>query len=157
MQASAHRADPVSFTHRVNIRGHELTVDEPANVGGGDEGPSPQELLAASLATCMAITMEMYAKRKGWDIGVVDVTAQYTLAERGAPTRFSVEITLPARTTPEQRERLLAIAARCPVHRTLEGEVVVDQHVAIAGTDPVPASPPPERLEEPSHGTLSRT
>ena len=56
------------FTHDVKVRKHQMTADEPEDTGGEDMGPSPQELLAASLASCTAITMEMYAKRKGWNV-----------------------------------------------------------------------------------------
>ena len=62
------------------------TADEPKDEGGEDAGPSPQELLAASLASCTAITMEMYAQRKGWDIGDVTVDVDYEPAQRGSPT-----------------------------------------------------------------------
>ena len=85
------------FTHTVEIRGgdHVLTADEPRKEGGNDEGPSPQELLAASLASCTAITIEMYAKRKGWNIGEVEVDVDYEPAQRGSPTKFHQVIRLP--------------------------------------------------------------
>ena len=81
--ATATRAE--GFRHTVKIRQHDLTTDEPLDVGGSDEGPSPLELLAGSLAACTATTMEMYAARKNWDIGGVEVTCEYTPAERGCP------------------------------------------------------------------------
>ncbi|MEV9488582.1 OsmC family protein, partial [Klebsiella pneumoniae] len=87
MKATARRASATGFTHRVGIRNHQLIADEPVEQGGDDEGPSPQELLAASLATCTAVTVEMYAKRKGWDIGPLEVVCDYTPAERGCPTK----------------------------------------------------------------------
>ena len=77
------------LTHDVKAGDHALTVDEPVESGGQDEGPSPQELLAAALASCTAITMEMYAQRKGWDAGGLAVDVAYTPAERGCPTRSS--------------------------------------------------------------------
>ncbi len=123
MKQARARQTGTTFTHRVTIRQHELTVDEPAEVGGEDQGPSPQELLAASLASCTAITMEMYARRKGWEIGPVEVTCEYGPAEPGAPTIFSLVLRLPSACTDEQAERLRTIAAKCPVHRTLDGEV----------------------------------
>jgi putative redox protein len=126
MKATAHRAAGRTFTHSVDIRSHALVVDEPAERGGEDDGPSPQELLAASLASCTAITMEMYAKRKGWDIGQLEVAVEYSPAERGCPTKFKLDLRLPATCTEEQRERLQVIAAKCPVHRTLEGEVMFE-------------------------------
>jgi putative redox protein len=131
MRATAHRNTSRSFTHRVDIRAHHLTVDEPTDQGGDDEGPGPQELLAASLASCTAITMEMYAKRKGWDIGPVEVQVDYTPAERGCPTRFKLALRLPSTCSEEQVERLQVIAAKCPVHRTLEGEVMFDDKIEL--------------------------
>ena len=113
----------------VKIRDHELTSDEPPSHGGEDTGPSPQELLAASLASCTAITMEMYAQRKGWDIGDVEVAVDYTPAERGTPTRFNLVMRFPDSLSDEQVERLQVIAAKCPVHRTLDGEVMFDERV----------------------------
>ena len=125
----ANAARETTFRHTVTVRGHDLTVDEPTESGGTDAGPSPQELLAASLASCTAVTMEMYAQRKGWDIGGVEVSAEYTPAERGCPTRFSIVMRLPEGLSDEQVERLRVIAAKCPVHRTLDGEVMFDERV----------------------------
>lgn len=120
-----------TFTHDIAVRGHTLRADEPIEAGGGDDAPSPQELLAASLASCTAITMEMYAKRKGWEIGRIAVEAEYAPAERGAPTRFRLTLKLPADLTEEQLERLSVIAAKCPVHRTLDGEVMFDERIEL--------------------------
>lgn len=137
MKATARRSESGSFTHSVDIRSHNLTVDETPDHDGDDEGPNPQELLAASLASCTAITMEMYAKRKGWDIGPVEVAVDYTPAERGCPTRFKLELRIPKDCTPEQRERLQVIAAKCPIHRTLEGEVMFEDKVSLVdGAEP---------------------
>jgi len=128
MKATARRDDR-TFKHTVQVREHQLTVDEPLEDGGEDTGPDPQELLAVSLASCTAITMEMYAARKGWDIGHVEVDAQYTPAERGCPTRFEVVLRLPDDLPEEQVERLRVIAAKCPVHRVLDGEVMFAERV----------------------------
>jgi putative redox protein len=127
MKAIATRSG--SLRQAIRIRDHQLTIDEPTDKGGGDTGPSPQEMLAASLAACTAITMEMYAKRKGWDVGDVEVSCDYTPAERGCPTRFNLVTRFPDTLTEEQVERLRVIAAKCPVHRTLEGEVMFDERV----------------------------
>ena len=115
----------------VAIRNHRVTADEPREHGGEDTGPSPQELLAASLASCTAITMEMYAERKGWDVGEISVDVDYEPAHRGSPTRFAMTVSLAKELPEEQRERLLQIAAKCPVHRTLEGEVMFDERVEL--------------------------
>ena|SRR5579875_155913 len=146
MKATARRSASRTFTHSVDIRSHHLTVDEPPDREGDDEGPNPQELLAASLATCTAITMEMYAKRKGWDIGRVEVGVDYTPAERGCPTKFKLDLRLPKNITPEQRERLQVIAAKCPIHRTLEGEVMFEDNVSLIDSDQAPDDKPrPDR------------
>jgi putative redox protein len=130
MRAIARRENG-SLRHDVEIRAHRVTADEPEDNGGEDTGPSPQELLAASLASCTAITMEMYARRKGWALGEVVVDVDYEPAQRGSPTRFSMEVRLPKELPEDQRERLLQIAAKCPVHRTLEGEVMFDERVEL--------------------------
>jgi putative redox protein len=132
MKATARRKTRNAFAHQVEVRQHQLIADEPTDHGGDDDGPSPQELLAASLASCTAITIEMYAKRKGWNLGPVEVECEYTPAERGCPTKFKIDFRLPDGCTDEQVERLKVIAAKCPVHRTLEGEVMFEDHVHVA-------------------------
>ena len=120
------------LTHDVSVRKHRMTADEPEDHGGEDQGPSPQELLAASLASCTAITIEMYAKRKGWNVDGLEVDVDYTPAERGCATNFKLVMKMPAHLSEEQAERLQTIAAKCPVHRTLEGEVFFDERVELA-------------------------
>jgi putative redox protein len=131
MRATARRENG-KFSHDVAIRDHRVTADEPEENGGDDAGPSPQELLAASLASCTAITIEMYAKRKNWEIGDVQVDVNYEPAHRGSPTKFAMEVQLPKELPAEQREKLMQIAAKCPVHRTLEGEVMFEERVKLA-------------------------
>ena len=75
--------------------------------------------------------MEMYAKRKGWNIGPVEVQCEYSPAERGCPTKFRIDLRLPSGLSEEQIERLRVIAAKCPVHRTLDGEVMFDERVEL--------------------------
>jgi putative redox protein len=127
MRASAQRVQ--AFRHIVKVRDHRMGVDEPGDKGGDDTGPSPQELLAASLASCTAVTMEMYADRKGWNIGDLEVVCEYTPAERGCPTRFSLVLRFPPGLNDDQVAKLKIIAAKCPVHRTLDGEVMFDERV----------------------------
>ncbi len=133
MRAIARRTDG-TLKHEIEFGGehdHRVVADEPPDHGGTDEGPSPQELLAASLASCTAITIEMYAKRKGWDIGDVAVDVNYEPAQRGSPTRFELVVKLPKELPDEQRDKLLTIVNRCPVHRTLEGEVMFEERVEL--------------------------
>jgi putative redox protein len=128
MKARARRENG-TFKHDLEIREHHMTADEPEENGGDDSGPSPQELLAASLASCTAITIEMYANRKGWQIGDLEVNVDYEPAQRGSPTKFRMEVRMPKELPEDQRERLMQIAAKCPVHRVLEGEVMFDEKV----------------------------
>ena len=127
MKATARRS--ASFTHTVAIRDHHVVIDEPRERGGDDEGPSPEEMLAASLASCTAVTMEMYAQRKGWDVGPVEVDVQYSPAERGCPTKFELVLHLPSQLADDQVDQLRVIAAKCPIHRTLDGEVMFSERV----------------------------
>src|SRR5215204_7029046 len=130
MRATARR-EAGSLRHAVEMRDHTLVADEPKDQGGENSGPSPQELLAASLASCTAITMEMYAQRKGWDIGDVAVHVDYEPAQRGSPTRFRMRVDFPKELPEDQRERLMQIGAKCPVHRVLEGEVMFEETVEL--------------------------
>jgi putative redox protein len=113
------------FAHEVEIEGgHSLLVDEPLEAGGTNRGPSPSRLLASSLASCIAITMEMYAERKGWDLGAIEVDVDVDY-EGQVPRSFAASIRLPENLDDEQRQRLLVIARKCPVHRALKGETEV--------------------------------
>jgi putative redox protein len=120
------------LTHELKVRDHKLISDEPKEDGGDDAGPSPQELLAASLASCTAITMEMYAQRKGWNTDGLEVDVDYTPADRGSPTRFQLVMRMPAHLSEQQVEKLRVIAAKCPIHRTLEGEVLFEERVELS-------------------------
>lgn len=108
------------YEHEVEIREHRLIVDEPEDKGGTDQGPAPAELLAAALATCTAITLEMYADRKEWGLGAVEVAVDHTAATTDNPATFDVSITLGAQLNEEHRDKLLTIAGKCPVHRALK-------------------------------------
>ncbi len=128
MKATARR-DGARLRHTVQVRDHQLVVDELPESGGDDAGPDPLELLAVSLASCTAITVEMYATRKGWDVGHVEVDAEYSPAERGCPTKFQLVMRLPDDLPEDQVEKLRVIAAKCPVHRALEGEVMFQERI----------------------------
>ena len=127
MKASAQRIS--GFRHVVKVRHHRLNSDEPLESGGGDAAPSPQELLAASLASCTADTIEMYAARKGWELQDVEVACDFVPGERGSPSKFALTLRLPSDLTDEQVQRLKVIATKCPIHRTLDGEVMFDERV----------------------------
>ncbi|MDP9188399.1 MAG: OsmC family protein [Actinomycetota bacterium] len=121
--ASARRRE--GFETEIETRHHRLIVDEPEDTGGGDSGPRPTELLAASLASCTVITLVMYADRKGWNVGQIEVGVEYDEPTAERPAALRTEISIPAELSDEQRERLLVIAGKCPVHRTLAAQDVV--------------------------------
>ena len=125
------------FTTEVMVRHHSLTADEPESIGGNDFGPNPYELLSASLGTCTAMTMQMYARRKKWDLREVIVHLDHRkdyaedlfhAADEKPPKidHFDRLIEMVGELDEQQRARLLEIADRCPVHRTLHGEVEVN-------------------------------
>jgi putative redox protein len=110
-----------------------MVIDEPEVSGGGNEGPSPTRTLAAALAACTAITIEMYADRKKWDVGALQVEVDMEYGEQSVPRSFEVTVRVPAGLTEEQAERLRTIAGKCPVHRLLscEREVSITDRVEV--------------------------
>ena len=130
MRVVARRSE--GFAHDLEIEGgHSLVSDEPESAGGTDAGPSPVRLLAASLAACTAITVEMYAERKGWDVGRLEVDVDTTY-DGPVPTHFEVTLNFPSDLDAEQIEKLLVIAGKCPVHKALATQTTVD--VSAAGS-----------------------
>jgi putative redox protein len=123
------------YTHDVEIQGgHRLVIDEPEESGGANQAPSPTRTLAGALAACTAITMEMYAGRKGWELGEVEVEVEMEYGQSSVPRSFVVILRLPEGLTEEQVERLKLIAGKCPVHRALshETEVSIEDRVELA-------------------------
>ena len=116
------------FTHDVTVRGHSLLADEPEGNGGNDEGPSPTELLAAALASCTAITVEMYADRKGWELPDLRVTVTQEVDPETKVRSFDVCMHLPGGLSEEQTQRIRQIAGKCPVHKALADESSVAIH-----------------------------
>ncbi|MEM8548251.1 MAG: bifunctional alpha/beta hydrolase/OsmC family protein, partial [Pseudomonadota bacterium] len=116
-----------SFRTDINADGHLLVADEPAEVGGADSGPTPVRLLGAALASCTTMTLQMYAKHKGLQVDEVFVTVrQSQRRERDETiTEFERDIQLTGELSDTQRERMVEIADRCPVHRALHGRVEV--------------------------------
>lgn len=113
------------FAVRIAAGGHEFTGDEALDVGGGGLGPAPFELLSAALAECTAMTMRWYARQQGWAVDGIEVAVDHSKRQfAGASTPVDVfKKTISIRgaaLTAEQRTRLLDVAAKCPVQRTLE-------------------------------------
>ncbi|MGH7384218.1 MAG: OsmC family protein [Candidatus Rokuibacteriota bacterium] len=127
------RGQATGFAQQVEAGRHRLAADEPAGAGGRDTGPSPYDLLLAALGSCTSMTVAMYARRKQWPLEGVTVRLQHARihaedcaeceTKEGMLDRIEREISLTGPLTPEQRERLLEIANRCPVHRTLVSEI----------------------------------
>jgi putative redox protein len=121
-----------------------FTGDEPTASGGTDTGPSPYDLLLAALGTCTSMTVAMYARRKQWPLEWVTVSLRHAkvhatdCAECESKDtmldRIERDIDLEGALSEEQRARLLAIANRCPVHRTLTSKIVIDTRLSVAGT-----------------------
>jgi putative redox protein len=109
------------LAQQVTIGAHTLRGDEPVDNGGTDSGPAPHELLLSALGTCSAMTIRAYAARKGWIVRDVQVR----LTGRTIEGRFAIRkhVTLDGDLDDSQRARLLEIADRCPVHRTLSGAI----------------------------------
>jgi putative redox protein len=125
MKAEAVARRRSGFTHDVEIDGHHsLVIDEPPDAGGAHEGPSPTRVVAGALAACTAITMEMYAERKGWQLDDVEVRVELEY-DGYVPKEFAVTIRLPKELGEDQLERLKQIAGKCPVHRALSNETGV--------------------------------
>lgn len=126
-------ADPTSFTQDISAAGHHIIADEPASYGGSYLGPTPYQLVAAGLGACTSMTIRMYARQKNIPLEHVQVDVSHNKvhaqdcssceSKSGKVDRFVREITLTGELMDEQRRRLLEIADRCPVHKTLEGEI----------------------------------
>ena len=104
---------------------HRLTADEPVAQGGSDTGPSPYELLLASLGACTSITLRMYAGRKEWELGKITVGLRFT-RDVDKKERIDRRMSFSKALTPEQKSRLIEIAGKTPVTRTLMHGLAID-------------------------------
>jgi putative redox protein len=129
---SVHEDGP-RYGQRIRLRHHELVADEPPEKGGGDRGPSPYDLLLAALGACTTMTVRMYADRKQWPLKSVSARLSHGKIDasecddcetkEGKVDRIEVDLSLEGDLSDEQRARLMEIADRCPVHRTLLSEI----------------------------------
>lgn len=103
----------------MNVGPHRFAADEPAEQGGNDAGPAPHEYLCAALGACTSITLSMYAARKQWPLASVEVAVRFVKTDAGET--FERDVKLEGSLDDEQRKRLLEIANKCPVHKTLTG------------------------------------
>ncbi|WP_409464031.1 OsmC family protein [Amycolatopsis sp. GA6-003] len=124
------------YTQRVTTASHEFLADEPVSVGGADAGPTPYDLLLSALGTCTSMTLRMYADRKGIPLTRTTVRLRHDRihardcerceTEVGMLSRITREISLEGDLDDAQRARLLEIADKCPVHRTLSHEIAIE-------------------------------
>lgn len=131
----AARLGDKGFTTEIMVRHHSITADEPVSIGGNDFGPSPYELLTSGLGACTAMTLQMYARRKKWDLKEVKVHLAHfkdyasdmadTENSKSKIDHFELKLELEGELDEKQRARLLEIANKCPVHRTLHQEVAI--------------------------------
>jgi len=128
------------FATRIELPGGAVIADEPVEVGGGGTGPTPYQLLSAALAACTSMTLRLYAAQKGIRLGSFAVSVDHDLA--GGRDRFTRRLSLPGGLSGEERTKLVEIAGKCPVHRSLSlGGAEI---ITLAEPAPPTASEPPE-------------
>ncbi len=112
-------------TYKTELRAgqHTLLADEPRDAGGTDLGPRPGDLLQLSLASCVAITLRMYANRKGWLVHNIEVRVSGELED--GKTTLRSDVSLSGKLSEEQKRRMLQIAKLCPVHKTLMSPIEI--------------------------------
>ena len=120
------------YQQAVSAGAHRLLADEPVSMGGADAGPAPYDYLLTALGACTSMTLRMYAELKKLPLTRVSVALSHEKIEVDGQKvdRITREITLEGELTPEQRQRMLEIANRCPIHRTLSGGVNIDSRLA---------------------------
>jgi putative redox protein len=116
------------FAQDISVAAHRLRADEPLDKGGDDTGASPHELLLAALGSCTAMTLRVYAERKGWPLR--DVRVNLTGASGDGGYAITRTLAIDGELDAEQRQRLLEIADKCPVHKTLVGEITISTSAA---------------------------
>jgi uncharacterized OsmC-like protein len=127
------RGDAENFEQEITAGKHGLVADEPVSAGGGDAGPDPYDYLLASLGVCTSMTVGLYARRKQFPLENITVSLRHSRiyaqdceeceTKEGMLDRIDVEIDLTGPLTAEQRAKLMEIAAKCPIHRTLTSEI----------------------------------
>jgi putative redox protein len=123
------------FAQEITVSGHRLVADEPTSVGGTDTGPGPYDFLTAALGACTSMTVSLYARRRQWPLNAVTVKLRHSRIHAadcadcetrdGRLDRIELDVEFHGALTAEQRARLLQIASKCPVHKTLTSEIDV--------------------------------
>lgn len=120
------------YQQAVTINQHQLIADEPTSVGGNDAGPAPFDFIMAGLGACTSMTLRMYAERKGLNLTQISVALnhQQILVDGNKRDQIQRSITLTGELSAEQRQRLLEIANKCPVHRALSQSLDIESSLA---------------------------
>jgi len=138
------RGNASGFLQEIVSGPHQLRADEPVAVGGGDAAPGPYDYLLIGLGACTSMTVGLYARNKKWPLENISVSLRHSRihaqdcaeceTKQGMLDRIDVEIGLSGALTPEQRAKLMEIAAKCPVHRTLKSEINIRLRTASSGS-----------------------
>ena len=122
-----------TLRHEIDVNGrHTIITDEPARLGGTDTAPTPHELLAATIASCVSTMLVLYAKPRDIDLGRLRVDVDYDADT--TPRRVEITIHLPNHLTDDQVKRLEKVAETCPVRRALEAGFTFDERLVTAGS-----------------------
>ena len=115
------------FVSKLSMRGHLLVADEAHDNGGTDAGPTPTELVLSGLAACMTSTLRMYVDRKGWEVDRIDleVGIRIQTTDSGQNTYIDSNIEITGDVSLEQKERMIEIARKCPIHRLLTNPIQI--------------------------------
>ena len=116
-----------NYLAEATMRQHVSIIDEPTDIGGDDNGPTPVEYLLTAIGSCIAITLRMYAERKGWDLGIITVNVsqktELTIKYLSEDISFEKDV------TDDQRKRLLIIAGKCPVAKMVKNETIIESKI----------------------------
>lgn len=145
------RGSAAGFTQEIAVGRHRIIADEPMSVGGTDSGPTPYDLLLAALGSCKSMTVAMYARRKGWPLEAVTVRLRHSRIHAADCEACEVteslldhidcEVEFSGALRQEQRVRLLEIADKCPVHRTLTSKIHIHTHLPRTHESPLDQRP----------------
>lgn len=120
-----------NYLAEAQMRNHFVVIDEPIESGGDDNGPTPVEYLLTAVGSCVAITLRMYAARKGWDLGkiTVNVIQKQELTAAGIQKTLVEEITFEKEPSDAQKTKLQEIAGKCPVAKMIKGETEIISNI----------------------------